>query len=290
VVTRELSSAPSLKLLYPKALGGAALPLVRKLPGVGDAAEELPDEELVLRGAEVDAERLAEYCRVCTFQTGELVPATYPHLLAFPLSMQLMTDSSFPFPVMGLVHIENRIELLRPIRASERLDLRVRTADLRPHDRGRQFDVVAEAQLDGAPAWRSTSTYLRRGGGGGSSKGDGERAQPPRPDTQLTVPGDIGRRYAAVSGDRNPIHLHPLSARLFGMPKPIAHGMWLKARCLALLEGSLPEGAYSVEASFKLPLPIPGKVSFASDDGRFSVHDEKNEKPHLSGMISPLQG
>jgi MaoC like domain len=287
-MTRELSSAPSLKLLYPKAVGGAALPLVRKLPGIGDAPEQLPDEELLLRDAAIDAERLAEYCRVCTFQIGDTVPSTYPHLLAFPLSMQLMTDSSFPFPVMGLVHIENRIELLRPIRSSERLDLRVRTADLREHERGRQFDVVAEAQVDGEAGWRSRSTYLRRGGGG-SSKGDGERPEPPKPDTKLTVPGDIGRRYAAVSGDRNPIHLHPLSARLFGMPKPIAHGMWLKARCLALLEGSLP-GAYTVEARFKLPLPIPGQVSFAADGGRFSVHDEKNEKPHLSGMISSPAG
>jgi acyl dehydratase len=289
VATRELSSAPSMKLLYPKAVGGAALPLVRKLPGVGAPAGELPDEELLLRGAEVDAERLAEYCRVCTFQISHAVPATYPHLLAFPLAMQLMTDSSFPFPVMGLVHIENRIELLRPIQVSERLDLRVRTADLRPHERGKQFDVVTEAQVDREPVWRSASTYLRRGGGDGSSKGDGERPEPPKPDTRFTVPGDIGRRYAAVSGDRNPIHLHPLSARLFGMPKPIAHGMWLKARCLALQEGSLPD-AYTAEARFKLPLPIPGKVSFAAGEGRFSVHDEKNEKPHLNGMISPLGG
>ena len=103
------------------------------------------------------------------------------------------------------------------------------------------------------------------------------------------MPDDIGRRYAAVSGDRNPIHLHPLSARLFGMPKPIAHGMWLKARCLALLQGELPD-AYAAEVSFKLPVYLPGKVSFASGDGRFSLHDEKNEKPHLSGMISALGG
>lgn len=230
MAVRELDSPPSLALLYPKAVGGAALPLVRKLPGVGAPSGELPDEELLLRGATIDRDRLAEYCRVGTFEIGDALPPTYPHLLAFPLAMQLMTDGSFPFPVIGLVHIENSIEQLRPIGVDERLDVRVRAQDLRDHDKGRQFDVVAEAQAAGEPVWRSTSTYLRRGGGGGSSKGGGDREQPPPAQMQLRAPADIGRRYAAVSGDRNPIHLHPLSARLFGMPRPIAHGMWLRRR------------------------------------------------------------
>src|SRR5918998_3701569 len=248
--TRELDSAPSLALLYPKALGGAVLP--------GGGGEELPDEQLVLRGALVDRKRLEEYCRVCTFEIGDTLPATYPHMLTFPLQVQLMANRSFPFPMVGLVHIENRIELLRPIAVDERLDLSVRAANLRDHDKGRQFDLEAEAEVGGRVVWRSTSTYLRRGGGTSDSKG-GDREDPPQPDAQLAIPGDIGRRYGAVSGDRNPIHLHPLSARLFGMPKPIAHGMWLKARCLAALEGSLPD-AYEADVRFKLPVFIPGKV------------------------------
>ena len=77
------------------------------------------------------------------------------------------------------------------------------------------------------------------------------------------MPGDIGRRYAAVSGDRNPIHLHGLSARLFGQQGAIAHGMWTKARCLAALQGHLPE-AFTVEVAFKLPVRLPAKVAFAS--------------------------
>jgi acyl dehydratase len=267
-----------MKLLYPKAVGGAVLPTSR--------GNELPSDELVLRNVAIERERFERYCRVCTFEIRDTLPATYPHLLAFPLSMQLMTDRSFPFSVMGLVHIENRIEQLRPIGVDERLDVEVKARDLRPHDRGRQFDLVAEARSGGEPVWRSASTYLRRGGdsGSGSSKGDGEREQPPEPDATLSVPGDVGRRYGSVSGDRNPIHLHKLSARLFGLPKPIAHGMWLKARCLALLEGSLPD-SYTVDVRFKLPVYIPGKVSFAAGREGFSLHDQKNEKPHLSGTI-----
>ena len=44
---------------------------------------------------------------------------------------------------------------------------------------------------------------------GGSSKKKAKRDAPPRATAQWKVPGDIGRRYADVSGDRNPIHLHP---------------------------------------------------------------------------------
>jgi acyl dehydratase len=91
-----------------------------------------------------------------------------------------------------------------------------------------------------------------------------------------------------VSGDINPIHIHPLTARLFGFPKPIAHGMWLKARCLAALEGELP-AALTVDVAFKVPLLLPSKVAFASwpaDGGRdFAVHDARKGKPHLTGSL-----
>jgi acyl dehydratase len=167
--------------------------------------------------------------------------------------------------------------------------------DLRPHDKGTQFDMRAEVSASGEVAWRSWSTYLRRGGD--SSGGDGRpreeaRPQPPRAQAQWKVPGDIGRSYAGVSGDSNPIHMHGLSARLFGMPRAIAHGMWLKARCLAALDGHLPD-ACRAEVSFKLPVYIPGSVTFASwpaHGGRaFALHDGRNEKPHLTGAATPLQ-
>ena len=208
--------------------------------------------------------------------------------------MQIMTGGDFPFAVVGLVHIRNRIEQLRPIDASERLDLRVWTEDLRPHDKGMQFEIRAEVTSGTQVVWKSWSTYLRRGGGNdspSSKERDGDRPEPPRAQAQWKIPGDAGRSYAAVSGDSNPIHMHPLSARLFGMPTAIAHGMWLKARCLAALEGHLPD-ALSADVTFKLPVYIPGTVSFASwpeGGGRgFALHDRKNEKPHLTGAVEPL--
>ena len=148
--------------VYGKALAGATvLPVARKLPGVS-TPRELPERELTREGIEVDREHLAAYDRVCGFRLRDELPATYPHIVAFPLSMELITDTSFPFPAMGLVHIANRIEYLRPMTADQPFDLRVWAADMAEHDKGTQFQVHAEASVSGELAWRSTSTYLHR--------------------------------------------------------------------------------------------------------------------------------
>ena len=291
---RELTEAPRMRTLYPRAALATGRSALARIPGVpiGGGERELPDTELRLRGAEVERDRLAEYDRVCGFSPRDTLPPTYPHILAFPLSMQIMTGSDFPFPVVGMVHLRNRIRQRRAIGAGERLDLRVWTEELRPHDRGSQFEIRAEAAVAGEPAWESWSTYLYRHGGGGSGgKRPAHRgAEPLPPQASWKLPGDVGRAYAGVSGDSNPIHMHALSARLFGMPRAIAHGMWLKARCLAALEEHLPE-ALEADVSFKLPVHIPGTVSFASwpagEGHDFAVHDSENERPHLTGSVRP---
>jgi acyl dehydratase len=201
---------------------------VLPLPGVRRRAialpnTELPDIKLVLRQVRVDVGHLAAYARVCGFGLRDELPPTYPHVLAFPLAMRLMTDGSFPFSMIGLVHVGNTITQVRPLRLDEAFTLRVRAADLREHDRGRQFDMIHEASVDTEPVWREVSTYLRRSGPGSSRKAGRkperkDRPTLPEPAAVWRVGDDIGRRYAAVSGDRNPIHLHALTARAFGFP------------------------------------------------------------------------
>ena len=256
--------------------------------------DELPDRELT-REVPVDREHLAAYDRVCGFRLRDQLPPTYPHVLAFPLAMELLTGA-FPFSPLGLVHIANRIEQRRPLTAGERLDLRVWAEDLRPHDRGRQFDMVAEASVDGEVAWRDVSTYLHRrvtspGGrrlrgdrGADRRRPDGETPYPGAPTAVWRLPRDVGRRYARVSGDNNPIHTHPLIAKALGQPGTIAHGMWTKAHSLAALEAELPE-SFVVDVRFKLPLRIPGRATFSSTNGSFAVHDARG-RPHLTGTIS----
>jgi acyl dehydratase len=277
---RELDGPPSLTALYAKAV----------LAGVLPGGDELPNQVLVLPELELDRERLAAYDRVCGFRLADTVPATYPHLFSFPLAMSLMTERSFPFSVIGMVHIANRIEQQRPLEAADRPRLRVWAEDLRPHPRGRQFDVISQAELDGETVWAERTTYLRRGKGG---DGEGEKRRnedPPRETAAIwSVGPDVARRYAAVSGDRNPIHMSGPSAKLFGMPGVVAHGMWMKARCLAAFEGRLPK-TFAVEARFTAPLRLPAKARFAElpageREWQFALWTDASEKPHVVGAI-----
>jgi len=276
--------------VYGKAIAGATvIPVARKVKLL--SANGLPERDLTRTDVEVDREHLAAYDRVCGFRLRDELPATYPHIVAFPLAMELLTDTSFPFPAMGLVHIANRIEHLRPMTAAEPFDIKVWTADLAEHDKGTQFQVMAEAKAGGEVVWRSASTYLHREKSG-SKEQQRESDEPAAAQAIWDVPGDIGRRYAAVSGDRNPIHMHPLSAKLFGMKTNIAHGMWTKARCLAAIESELPE-SYTVEVRFKLPIFLPAKVAFGVDASaaeggtrHFHVRDAKQGKPHVEGQIT----
>ena len=253
----------------------ALAPLRRRRP------DALPVRELT-RTVTGGRDHLAAYDRVCGFRLRDELPPTFVHVLAFPLGLELMAARDFPFSPLGLVHVANRIEVVRPLRAGEPIDLRVRAADLRSHDRGRQFDLLAEASAGGAVAWRGRSTYLAIRTGGG--EGRGRAAEAPPVSALWDVPADTGRRYARVSGDRNPIHLHRLTARAFGQPAPIAHGMWTKARCLAALEGALPD-VYVVDVRFKLPVRLPARLAFSFRDGAFAVHDARSGRPHLAGSL-----
>jgi hypothetical protein len=277
--TVELAAPPPLGPLYRTAVLGA---LRRRVAG-----QDLPDQTLLVRDVAVDRAHLTEYDRVCGFRLSDALPATYLHVLAFPLAVRLMTRPDFPLPLVGLVHLTNRIEVHRPVTADERFEIRVHAEDLRPHPRGRQVDLVAEATVDGELVWGGRSTYLRK-----EKKSDGERRAdaPPRPtgNARWRVTPRTGADYAEVSGDHNPIHTSRLGARLFGFPGPIAHGMWAKARCLAALEGRLPD-RYTVDVTFKLPVPLPSTVAFGAvplDDGwQLDLRAAKSGKPHLTGTV-----
>lgn len=276
----ELRSVPSGTAVYRR----AALGLLARRSGT-----ELPDTTLVLRDVTVSREHLAAYSKVCGFNVSEVLPGPYPHVLAFGLAMRLMSGNDFPFPVVGLVHVANRIEVLRPVSAAERLEFAVRAADLRAHERGRQFDVRSTACVGDEVVWRGISTYLRKERTAQRPASGGARPEPPQPTAVWRVGTDVGRTYAGVSGDHNPIHTSRVGARLFGFPRPIAHGMWSKARCLAALAERLPD-SYQVDVAFKLPMLLPATVNFSAaptaDGWETALHDAASGKPHLSGSVA----
>jgi acyl dehydratase len=297
-MAKTLDSSPSILPLYAR----AALPMIpgaSLLPFVPGGGGEIPDGlDLELAGVTAKPEDVATYAKVCCFALRDTLPPTYPHMLAFPLHMAVMSDGSFPFGAVGLVHVENSITQHRPIGIDEEMTIRVRPTKLQPHPKGKTFSLATEVLVDGEVVWESTSTMLRRGSSNGDGKGakagkgfDSLDADTPAA-AEWKLPGDLGRRYAGVSGDRNPIHMHSLTAKPLGFPGAIAHGMWTKARGLAQLESELPD-SFEVDVRFRKPVLLPARVVFAEQgSGKeilFAVRDAKKGMPHLDGHVQPLQ-
>jgi acyl dehydratase len=277
----------------PGALAWRALLSQRK----GKRGGPLPRRTLVRQEVPLDAQHIADYAAVCGFSPLHGVPMTYPHVLGFPLQLMLMTESAFPYPVIGLVHLCNTIRQHQRLQAGERVRVEVRPRRLFQHARGQAFAIETVVIKAGAVVWESLSTYLRVGvpSPQGAPLIPLPVAPDLTPDGRWDVPADTGRRYASVSGDWNPIHLSALGAKLFGFAHPIAHGMWTKARALAALLPAEPLARAEVVAEFKMPLALPGgatlwRANEAAPGRAFEVRNTAGDKPYLRGVLTlPLQ-
>jgi len=269
-----------------------AVPGVNRLPGIKKSGGALPELSLSRDGVPVERSAVERYAAVCGFPNRDVAPVPYLHMLAFPLHMQLMTAAAFPFPAIGSVHLENTIVQHRPVVIGETVSLSLRAENLRASTKGRAWDMNVTGTVGEEVVWESVSTYLRVG------KGDKEHGDPGMRLRAIdakgpvwSLPGNLGRTYGAVSGDRNPIHLHPLTAKALGFPRHIAHGMWSKARCIAALENRLPD-AVRVEVAFKKPIFLPGRARFGAERSEsgydFALVDPKSGAPHLLGRTSAL--
>jgi acyl dehydratase len=276
-------------------LARAALTSVGR-PG---ARAGLPRRSVVLHGLEQDADRLAGYSRVCGFTLRDRVPPTWLHVLTFPLQTHLLTSRDFPFAPAGMVHVANRMTLHRPVEVGERLDLEVHVDNLRAHRAGVALDVVEWVGVGEETVWDGVSTYLVKGARmpeGASAPetapdaGRSETAELPSPWAVWRLHGGLGRDYAAVSGDVNPIHVNTLAAKAFGFPRTIVHGMWTHARALAALGGRLPD-AYATSVEFRKPVLLPSTVAFgarpAGGGWEFAVTSRDGERVHLTGRVDP---
>lgn len=274
--------------------------VIKSLIPIGDnKATTLPESVYQVDSLAIDEHNLKEYRRICGFINDGRVPPTYFAVLSQTLQMNMMAKPDFPFAMLGLVHIENSVTQHRIIYDSETVALTVRLDNLKAHDKGQQFDFITTVTIDDELVWEGVSTYLSRQKKTAEERARTKSIEEPQPRLEadenhwaelINIPEDIGRRYAFVSGDFNLIHLHPLSARAFGFPRAIAHGMWSKAASIAQFH-DLPK-AYRVDVSFKTPIFLPSKIDFvarAETDGRqFALYAASTDKPHLLGRITFL--
>jgi hypothetical protein len=208
---------------------------------------------------------LEAYRRVCGFMVTSSIPLPYPNVLARGLQLAVLSAPEFPLPVLGIVHVRQRIVQRRAIGEGEALSAHVWVEGHRVVRRGGEFDLHTVLHVGEEEVWRGETTILSR-----SIQGDGQKRTPLEVpaleggrQVEWQIPADVGRRYAAVSGDGNPIHTSWIGARAFGFPRPIAHGWWLLARAIAEMGTDVP-AVCSLEARFVSPVALPSTVVFQS--------------------------
>ncbi|MCH8502770.1 MAG: hypothetical protein LAT50_00435 [Ectothiorhodospiraceae bacterium] len=255
----------------------------------------IPAMHARLGGFRPDPRHVRRYAALCGDQAETRLPLAYPHVLAAPLHLALMTHADFPLRLPGLVHVANRVRRYRAISLTEALDLDVRVDGHREVGQGLEVDLQTRVLgADGELIWESDSTMLARNGARRSGK-----ASFTQPDlggyeelAGWAVPGSIGRRYGWLAGDINPIHLNATLARLFGFPRAIAHGMGAFARCAGQLLGQQPADAVELDVVFKRPLLLPGEAVLLRKPDEpwvaFVLADPAREQRYLSGRLDLL--
>ena len=244
---------------------------------------------------------LRRYREVCGFADDGCLPLTYPHVMAMPLHIAMLTERAFVVRLMGLIHLANEIDWHRPLPAGGIYRMRSWIEGHEETDRGQEFLLFTELDDLRGVAWAERSRLLARRQGKGAQAARTARAtlRAPRPPAGV-VPQKVGfaashrsaRRYGFVSGDLNPIHLADFSARWYGFDRAVAHGMWSMARSLAALGPALTERPCTIPVEFKLPLFLPAAVcleDWREQDRRvFVLRDAGSQRPHLAGAVEDL--
>ncbi|MDX1705372.1 MaoC/PaaZ C-terminal domain-containing protein [Pseudidiomarina sp.] len=199
------------------------------------------------------------------------VPLTLMYCLAQRAHLAQMLDERFPWPAPGLVHVSNSLEQHAPIvpdtdfvmQASIQLPERgpaVSARRLRPvfvvefwQGNSHVASCVSEYQVRPKQAARTPKTRDKK-----STTPPGESW---RSVASWSLDASTSRQYARLSGDFNPIHLHPLLSRWFGFEQPIIHGMYMAARAHAEIERQADKAIRKIDVAFKRPVALPAKIT-----------------------------
>lgn len=291
VVSLRFARPRSVLRYFPRAV------LARRAALLPDGAT-IPRLDGEIERVGIDPGHLARYREVCGFPDDDCLPVAYPHVLAMPLHIALLTHSAFIVRLMGLVHVANEIEWRRPLPAGRDYRLRSWVEGHEETDRGQEFLLFTELLDEEGVAWKERCRLLARRRASGTQASRTARAslKAPRAPTGVEVESvkfaadhSMARRYGRVSGDLNPIHLADASARWYGFDRAVAHGMWSMARSVAALGPVATREPCRIPVEFKLPLFLPSQVRLEHwRDGNhctFVLRDDESDRPHLAGSI-----
>jgi hypothetical protein len=234
--------------------------LLDRRPRQTPAGHSVGRLESSLNGLRVERKQVASYQAICGFPSSPVLPVTFPHIVVAGLHMQMLLDPGFPVRLTGLVHLWHRIRQFSQLGVDEDFDFSCWLEGSKMVDAGEEFCLHTELRRDGELCWSEQTGFISLS----KNRQKGLAHNPVRNAvgdhlTSWNAASNIGRRYARVSADFNPIHLSNWSAKLFGFRSPIAHGMWTLARSVAALHTG-NDADISLEAKFLRPVYLPSTI------------------------------
>jgi len=222
--------------------------------------------------APLDPERGLAFVSRLGFPSEDPLPLGFLFLLAQRAQVAVMLAPGFPFPLPGLVHVGNEMQRRGESDPAAPLEL-----DCSAASEGTAGSTRIELQVrltqQGATIAECRSVYLSRRQAAGAAPRP-QREAPSCFEAEIasySLGSDAGRRYARLSGDSNPIHLWRWSARLFGLRRPIIHGMHTVSSVEAALARAFGRPVVRVTAGFRRPIALPATVVVHASDGRFQA-------------------
>ena len=222
-----------------------------------------------------------------------VIHPNYLQVLTLRMQLEMMINQPFPFKPMGLVHLANHIEVNYLPKQNAQLLLQTSFKELIWHKNGWVFALLSEGFVNGKLAIAATAYYLSRQRHTQVNKNTDvisevnleeatskskvvakisseipiidELLPPFDMSVDMNFPLGIGRQYARVSGDFNPIHLTRWTAKLMGFKQAIAHGMYSKALCISVIlkqemenrKGALAQTSMQFSTQFIQPIYLP---------------------------------
>jgi acyl dehydratase len=222
-----------------------------------------------------DLAAFPRYAEALGFDPELGVPLSYLYLLAQRAHLHMMLGSDFPYPLAGMVHAAESLSALGSIDTRLNMAIVVKLRPEAPTRSGARLLTLETEYLQAERVVAQTqSRYLaRRGTGSGKAGGAVVQTDSDAPPeiARYDLPAGAGRDYARISGDYNPIHLWPWSARLLGFRRPIIHGMHSLGRTLALLQRHHGNPIARIEARFSAPIALPAEVVLHADGQDFEL-------------------
>jgi acyl dehydratase len=207
---------------------------------------------------EVTLDATQNYARACNDNNPRFFDAALPGgIVAPPMFavvvtwlpvITVMTDPEVHADLLRLLHVAQDMEFVAPIRPGDSITSTARIASIETHQSGESMALELEAHnARGEAVNRSVFTIFIRGRRTTSPPAAERADHATARGAQLiaveqTIDLDQTSRYAAASGDLNPIHVDANVAKMAGLPGIIVHGLCTMAFTAKVMVDNLCEG------------------------------------------------